>query len=138
MDFDYGAHWIEAGLAVGSPEGGRRYFFWADQRPGGGYHEHDDTNYSPDPSTAYQFAIVSQGTGNFSVGTGTGGTSTAWGSDMPTELHTGTETSGGTASVYGGSQGLGYINNVGGTHPGWNWSGGNPFSFQDPSNWGFT
>ena len=33
-------NWVEAGLSFGAPNGGTIVTFWADQRPGGGYHEH--------------------------------------------------------------------------------------------------
>lgn len=52
VDYSSGQpYWIEAGQAYGYPSGARSYFYWADDRPGHGYAEHDDTS-DPPPGTA--------------------------------------------------------------------------------------
>lgn len=51
-------YWIEAGVAVGAPvQLGQPYFYWADDRPGHGYLEHDDSVNSPDLSQSYSIGI---------------------------------------------------------------------------------
>lgn len=40
-DDSFSSYWVETGMAYGAPQGSTRYWFWADNRPGGGYHEHD-------------------------------------------------------------------------------------------------
>lgn len=54
-----GNYWVELGMAYGAPQGSSRYFFWADQRPGGGYHEHDlsiSANFHQDYGDEIEYA----------------------------------------------------------------------------------
>jgi hypothetical protein len=136
LSFPTGNYWVEAGLAYGDPFYGK-YFYWADQRPGGGYHEHDDPTDLPDNTTPYYFDISYIGSGNYDVLIGPmSGTSTGWSSPIANRIDTGTEASGGAVSVWGSSSGLGYYTLANAAHNYWTWSGGNTYSFQDPSSWG--
>lgn len=62
-----GTYWVEEGMAYGAPQGGLRYWFWADNRPnGGGYHEHDLT-IAANLNTRYAAKITYAGSSTFNV-----------------------------------------------------------------------
>jgi hypothetical protein len=133
-----GNYWIEAGLAVGFPGSGK-YFFWADNRPGHGYSEHDDPTDYPDNLHYYYFDIDTIGSGQFDVLIGPySGLSTGWStSAIANQITTGSETNGGASAAYGLSSQLSYYTTTNADHAGWVWGGGSTYTYSSPSSWGF-
>jgi hypothetical protein len=112
-------YWVELGAAYGNPQGAKRYWYWADNRPGGGYHEHDQVGQPLSLNTTYSLEVVfSSGStwdvlGPFPFATSTG--SPPHGS----ALEAGTEiTSNGPRSV-GHISSLEYFDTSFGIHDGW-------------------
>lgn len=114
-----------------------KFFFWADERPGGGYHEHDDVTDLPNNTNYYYFDIFYAGSGNHGVLIGPpSGRSTGWTSPLANQISTGNETNGGASSAYGLSSELGYYTTTSALHIGWTWSGGSTYTVRIPSNRG--
>jgi hypothetical protein len=104
VSYSASSDWIEAGQAYGVPEGARSYFYWADQRPGHQYYEHDDTAAGPDPLQGYDTSVSADGSTEFYVQSGPYfGYSTGWPTNYNFDaLQAGSETyyHGSSSSVY--------------------------------------
>jgi hypothetical protein len=99
---------IEAGQEYGDANIGRRYFFWADLRPGHDYYEHRDTSHIPNSSTSYSTQITPDGPILYYAQSGpySGESAGGWANNYVFEaLETGTETSKGAISTYFGATG---------------------------------
>jgi hypothetical protein len=63
----YGDYWVETGGAYGYPKGDSRYWFWADERPGYGYSEHDLSSPAADLETVYSTLLAYEGSDSWNV-----------------------------------------------------------------------
>ena len=137
-----GSYWVEAGQAYGYPVGGRRYYYWADQRPGHSYSEHDDTSSStPSLGTGYlDYIDQASSTSYFAESGPWSGTSTGWASGYTfASLQTGTETfdDGEEVAERGESYNLAYFNTPSNAvHNGWTYGTNKPTKSPDPTDWG--
>lgn len=129
----YGAYWVEEGIQA-HPYG--LIWFWADNRSGHGYAEHD-TAYSTSIGVRYEVGLKYIGSNEWSVrrnqteiGVSTDNSGPSHGAQVGMEIHYNDDTGQGTATD------LAYQNSGSGTskHDGWN---SNAYSFTDGSDiWG--
>lgn len=115
------AYWTEAGITVGCVAGvcygNNPLFYWADSRPGGGYHEH--AGGSAALNTYYKDAISYGGNGTWYVEVGSlKGTSTS-NITSAQYVEAGTETTTQSASVCASQSNLGWYDVNGAAHWGW-------------------
>jgi hypothetical protein len=121
-------YWVELGGTYGWPNGGSRYWFWADNRPnGGGYHAHyPGGTLSLD--TTYFVGVTWAGNNRWDV---QGPTWSALSTNNPFSgraMETGAEITNNTAHAVGNIQDLYYLDTAGDLHSGWSGA-----SIQPPS-----
>jgi hypothetical protein len=133
-------YWIEAGLAYGAPVGARSYFYYADDRPGYGYYEHDDTSDSVTLGTIYAVNIDQQTATSFHVSAGPfSGLSSSWPSGyLFNVLQTGSETyAGGTAAtILASSRYLHFYNQSNSILADWYYGSDSTYTWTQPTTWG--
>lgn len=132
--------WIEAGIAYGSPVGDRKYFYTAEQPQNGRpYVERDDMVNSVSSSQGYGMEIYRRTSTTFYASSGPDTVATgSWSSNHSFDLlQTGTETSGGSATVFASSYNLGYYNSSDNYVDGWKYGSYNVYGDLVPNSWGF-
>jgi hypothetical protein len=129
-----GQTWIEQGMAYGNPVGAQHYWYWADERPGHPYAEHDQLGLSANTNTDYQSSIHYIGNNQWNVlrGGNTEGMSVA---NPPNSnfLQAGVEMTNGNAFVDGIAKSLAYYKTDDTVHSGWN-SGDHAVVYHDGNN----
>ncbi len=133
-------YWIESGIAYGDPEGASTYFYWADDRPGSGYYEHDDTTDSVTAATYYNSEMSVDTSTSYDVSMGPFyGVSSGWPSGYSFyTLQTGSETSDGAtaASILASSDSLYYYNASNVLTYEWSYGANDTYAHTVPSTWG--
>ncbi len=124
-------YWVETGLSYGELNGQARggpYWFWADNRPGGGYHEHYVGTRSL--NTSYETEIIYAGSNSWWVWQGTShvGTST---SNPPYSLsmETGIETTSNSYNIVGQSSPLDWFDTTGSLHTNWQYGSSDSYLY---------
>ncbi len=134
------SNWIEAGISYGAPEGAQKYFFWADQRPGYTYYEHDDTTDTVASGTYYNFNIYQASSTSYHVTDGLwNGLSQPWPTGYLFDtLQTGSETLNGAtgASIRSNHTELEYYDQTDTLTLYWKEGLLTTFPNQNPSTWG--
>lgn len=143
LDQNDKGHWIEAGLAHGAPEGARDYFYWAHDRPGATYKEHDDEIHNVSRGYWYHQSVIAITAQEFQVQIGPyTGLSDNWARNyLFTNVYTGTETISqnelGQTAVRGGGADLTWYGPNNDHHDKWVYGTQHTKPLQVPIGWGF-
>lgn len=112
-------YWVELGGSYGWPEGSKRFWFWADNRPnGGGYHAHYPGG-SLSLGVTYFVGVTWAGNNTWDV---QGPTWSALSTKNPfsgRSMETGAEITNNTAHAVGNIKDLYYLDTAGNLYPGW-------------------